>query len=62
MRRPFWVWPPLRIWVLFLFSMALAATAYQTTREGLRFVSRNLQPDEERVVLAALNAWDELTD
>lgn len=62
MKRPFWVWPPLRIWVLFLFSLALAATAYLTTREGLRFVSRPLHADEERVVQAALNAWDQLTD
>ncbi|MCE7875532.1 hypothetical protein DYH09_34910, partial [bacterium CPR1] len=62
MRRTFWVLPPLWVWVLFCFSMALSATAYVTTREGLRFVSRKLQPTERRVVLAALQAWDELTD
>lgn len=62
MKRTFWVLPPLWVWVLFCFSMALSATAYVTTREGLRFVSRKLQPTERRVVLAALQAWDELTD
>ncbi len=62
MKRAFWVRPPLWVLVLFCFSMALSATAYVTTREGLRFVSRKLQPTERRVVLTALQAWDELTD
>lgn len=54
--------PPLWVWVLFVFSLSLAATSYVTTREGLRYVSRNLHGGEERIVLAALDAWDELTD
>lgn len=42
--------------------MMMVATAWVTTREGLRFISRSLGRDEERVVLEALRAWDELTD
>lgn len=62
MKKPFWVWPPLWVWVLFLFSLSLAATAWVTTSEGLRYVSRALNPDEQRVLLASLEAWDELTE
>ncbi len=62
MKRSFWEWPPLWVWVLFVFSLSLLGTAYVTTREGLRYVSRSLRGDEEKVVLAALDAWDELTD
>lgn len=54
--------PPPWVWSIFTLSIGIFAASMLTWREGRRFVSRPLLPQEARIVMAALNLWQSTPD
>lgn len=50
--------PPPWVWSIFTLAMMIFSASMLTWREGRRFVSRPLLPQEARIVLAALKLWE----
>lgn len=50
--------PPPWVWSIFTLAMAIFSASMLTWREGRRFVSRPLLPQEARIVMASLNLWE----
>ena len=55
--KSFWRMPPPWVWLVFSLAMSVFCLSMLTFREGRRFVSRQLQPREVRVVAASLALW-----
>ena len=54
--------PPHWVWSVFTLSIGIFVASMLTWREGRRFVSRPLLPQEARIVMAALNLWQSTTE
>lgn len=60
MKEGFWQRPTPWVWAIFGLSMLLFVISMATWREGRRFVSRRLHPEEARIVAEAMTLWGKL--